>query len=484
MGKNKIFFSWQSHDHVSRNFISNCLNRLERDNVELVEVQRDTGGIPGSPNIEGTIFQRIDDCDLLVADLTPFCISDDGKKAYPNPNVLIELGYAMHVLGENRIIMLFCEDNCSKEMMPFDINHRRLTGFSPKNPDGKKKLVSQLSRTVSQLNDLEDIHSRRKNAERTILCDLILKGIDQIWKWHVQTKKREGYDGSFIPITDPQIAMIEIVRDALTLEQYHLLHQIINLLKCSLTGTEECYGDKYASDLIDLCFEPLAIEYCTQLPDVPVWYYWKEHIVMLYNALAGMQKQIEFSSMRSIEVYGKQQLLLVSSDGYEEAYTADGTCLCKCNKDENGLITGYKVTPKYTGEFLNGTRHGKGTSFYHTGFRNNHLENQPMETGYWENDIFVEGTLHQMAVLKRSEENNDWELLRDDDGAPLTVFSDNVGYYLTSCEFEGTCVQCISVDMHLKDDQVEMIEGTERPLCVFLGGEVVPYHCQECRFKE
>ena len=484
MWKYKLFFSWQTHNHASRNFISSCLKRLERDFVELVEVQRDTGGIPGSPNIEATIFQRIDECDLFVADLTPFCISDDGKKAYPNPNVLIELGYALHALGENRIVMLYCEDACSKEMMPFDINHRRITGFSPDRPDAKKKLVSQLSSTVSHLDDLQDDPFRRKNSDRIILCELMLKGICQIWKWRVQTEKKAGYVGSFIPITDSQIAMIERVRDVLTLEQYHLLHQIIHLLKCSLTGTEEYYGDKYASDLVDLCFEPLAIEYCSQLQDAPVWCYWKEHIVALYNALAGKQEQIEFSSIRSMEVDGSHQVFFVSTDGHEEAYTADGTCLCRCDKDENGLVTGYKVTPKYTGEFHNGKRHGHGTSYFHKEFYDDRRENQPMETGLWEHDVFVEGTLHQAAVLRRSPKNNDWELLRDDDGVPLTVFSDNVGYYLTSCESEGTCIDCCAVDMHLGDGRLEIIEGTEQPLCIFQGGTVAPYYCEECRFIE
>lgn len=60
--------------------------------------ESDTGGVPGSPNIIETVFGRIRDCAIFVADLT-FTSKTESGKLSPNPNVLIELGYAARSIG-------------------------------------------------------------------------------------------------------------------------------------------------------------------------------------------------------------------------------------------------------------------------------------------------------------------------------------------------------------------------------------------------
>jgi hypothetical protein len=143
-----IFYSWQSDlpGSDTRNIIQDSIKdavRLLRDTVDI-EADRDTKGEFGSPDIAQTIFSKIDDCDIFIADVSAVCqyetVDKDGNskiKYMPNPNVMLELGYATHVLGWDRVICVLNADYGAPENMPFDLASRRLTPFSLK--DGKSK---------------------------------------------------------------------------------------------------------------------------------------------------------------------------------------------------------------------------------------------------------------------------------------------------------------------------------------------------------
>ena len=67
-----------------------------------VELDKDTQGIAGSPPIAETILQKVEDCAVFVADLSFVGESKSGfsntsgkPRQFPNPNVLIEYGYAL-----------------------------------------------------------------------------------------------------------------------------------------------------------------------------------------------------------------------------------------------------------------------------------------------------------------------------------------------------------------------------------------------------
>lgn len=70
----KIFYSWQSDLPGSENryFIQECIEKAASTmrNVINVEVDRDTKNELGSPDIVNTIFAKIDECDLFVADIS------------------------------------------------------------------------------------------------------------------------------------------------------------------------------------------------------------------------------------------------------------------------------------------------------------------------------------------------------------------------------------------------------------------------------
>ncbi len=132
--KIKVFYSWQSDrpNSVNRSFIEEAVQlaveRINSDNTLEFEVEiaidRDTQDIPGSPAIAETIFSKIDQCSLFLCDLT--IITDkNSNRPSPNPNVLIELGYAVARIDWSRIICVMNESYGGPTKLPFDLRHRR-----------------------------------------------------------------------------------------------------------------------------------------------------------------------------------------------------------------------------------------------------------------------------------------------------------------------------------------------------------------------
>lgn len=126
----KIFYSWQSDIKESRNFISGCLKKIPEKlkGISVIEIDRDTQGTAGSPDIGDAIYKKIDSADIFVADVTVISPEYTGRKT-PNPNVMLELCYAIKALGWQRIL-LHNEDYGDIELLPFDIIHQRMTKFS------------------------------------------------------------------------------------------------------------------------------------------------------------------------------------------------------------------------------------------------------------------------------------------------------------------------------------------------------------------
>jgi hypothetical protein len=138
-----IFYSWQSDlpNSINRGFIQDCLERaigeLKADEeLELDPcLDRDTSGVPGSPDIAATIFEKIRAADIFVGDVT-FIDKGDGRRT-PNPNVLIELGYAASCLAWDRIICVFNTAGGSINDLPFDLRQRRVVPYQLTEGQGK-----------------------------------------------------------------------------------------------------------------------------------------------------------------------------------------------------------------------------------------------------------------------------------------------------------------------------------------------------------
>jgi hypothetical protein len=177
-----VFYSWQSDTSSKdgRNFIEHALGdaikRILADS-EIEEADRDlaldkdTKGVPGSPRIFETILSKIDRASALVADLT-FCCTRPGGDPSPNPNVLVEYGYALKSLGENYIISVMnaAHGAPSRQNMPFDLLNRKWP-ITYNLPDGasdsdrreaRKQLSEVLEKALTNIFESEDFKAKRQ----------------------------------------------------------------------------------------------------------------------------------------------------------------------------------------------------------------------------------------------------------------------------------------------------------------------------------
>lgn len=92
---------------------------------EAPRLDHDMKGVHGDEDVVLTILRKIDKCDVFVADVTIVAQTDEGKNI-PNPNVLLELGYAYKAAGSGRIIKVInTAYGDPKEGLPFDLAHKR-----------------------------------------------------------------------------------------------------------------------------------------------------------------------------------------------------------------------------------------------------------------------------------------------------------------------------------------------------------------------
>lgn len=127
-----VFYSWQSDlpNRSNRNFIADILKRAAKtattDSIDVVidEALRDT---TGSPKIDEVIVQKIQSCDMFVADISFVAhgfdyLENEAQRLLPNPNVLFELGIASEALKDwNRILLIANEHYGAIKQLPFDL---------------------------------------------------------------------------------------------------------------------------------------------------------------------------------------------------------------------------------------------------------------------------------------------------------------------------------------------------------------------------
>ncbi|MFM6012669.1 MAG: hypothetical protein ACKO99_18795 [Dolichospermum sp.] len=179
-----VFYSWQcdlpkeTNQGIIQGAIRIASNKLEDEFKETdlhIIIDEATSNLPGSPHIPSAIFDKISSADAFICDITTInkeaietiknLQATEGRtkpqevRTVPNPNVMIELGYAIALLGWERIIMLFNTSYGDLKDAPFDIVVNRITGYhlSPKAEDFTEK---QLQGNQKQLS--EKIHEALK----------------------------------------------------------------------------------------------------------------------------------------------------------------------------------------------------------------------------------------------------------------------------------------------------------------------------------
>lgn len=177
--KMKIFYSWQSDtaNNVNRSFIKKAAddaiklikeeNQLEEADRESdnIELDQDTQGILGSPPIADTIFRKIKEATIVLADVTLTGSTPRGKKQI-NSNVAIELGFAIGIHGDEVLLKIMNTYYGLKDDLPFDLKHRRwpLTyELDPQCTSGDKKTAR--TKLTKQLVDIFREYLKQKPTQ-------------------------------------------------------------------------------------------------------------------------------------------------------------------------------------------------------------------------------------------------------------------------------------------------------------------------------
>lgn len=156
----KVFFSWESDLSANKTtkLIEDIISKAKEKLSERIELIPDeaTRNKFGSPEITDSIFQKINECDLFIADvsivgsyISPNEKDDDDAEEnyFSNPNVLLELGYAASVLGWERCVCFANSSSGDINKLPFDLNHRRITDISYKNTT-RNNIIEKMSDIV------------------------------------------------------------------------------------------------------------------------------------------------------------------------------------------------------------------------------------------------------------------------------------------------------------------------------------------------
>jgi hypothetical protein len=168
-----VFYAWQSDRpaKVTRSLISEALelaaNNISNDAsiTTYVRIDSDTQDVLGHVPVIDTILEKIDVCDAFVPDLTFVAVTEDDKHI-PNPNVLLEYGYALHAKSHSIMIPVMNTEYGLPEKLPFDMGHRRHPlrfSLAPTATDAaRSKVVKKLAQDFEEILRLMVAASPRK----------------------------------------------------------------------------------------------------------------------------------------------------------------------------------------------------------------------------------------------------------------------------------------------------------------------------------
>lgn len=482
-----IFYSWQSDLSDSKRFIQSTLDKLEKklknSGDVCVTIDRDTIGVPGAPNIPATIWRKIEEADLFVADVSIINSTSEGRKT-PNPNVLLETGYAIHALGWDRVVLLFDEDYGSNDDEPFDLKQHRLTGFSLKDDKAKEKSRERIIANISyNLKLLETKEKQTKQGSRQLLASVIMHAMEKAWEYYEKAFLQDHpLDSSeLIPITETQIALLEEVRDSLDEGDYFAFHRLLNNLKMATTGTEDMDGHEFIQRIVKQYIEPLYCEYYSKIQKLSLPEILTDKFVNLFNNLASEKQKLSYQEER----FFNGKLVMKIAGNYGEVYSEDEELLYKAEKDLNGQITGYRSGYEYSGEYVEGRREGKGEEYFR-GFDSfscqglngeEECNGAVKQEGIWKAGKLIEGTLYGVVLYK--EDDGSFVILDGYGEEELQFMDDEYLKYHINEERPTECKRYYAGTLELKDGIYELDDNSVKPLCSEIGG-VRNFICWEC----
>ena len=102
----------------------------------------------GTVKLDDAIYKEIRSALIFISDITPIASKDEisnKNKWIANPNVMLELGYALAVKNNQNVIITYNKDRKQAKMsFPFDIQSLRIQPYSIKSDDGFKDLISEI----------------------------------------------------------------------------------------------------------------------------------------------------------------------------------------------------------------------------------------------------------------------------------------------------------------------------------------------------
>lgn len=406
--KQTVFYSWQSDSlpKANRYFIQAALNRAikvlaSKDSIAVEPVfDSDTRNVAGAPKIADTIFTKIDAAAILVADVT-IISRTHGKtakerKALPNPNVLVELGYALKVLGDERLVLIANTAFGHIEDLPFDLLGRRTLPYTlrekdlEQNAEGQKvrrQVRDQLQLALeTALESIFLLPPRDLNQLPAPL--LILRGARSLREKAANTIGPCGGRASFVGRKERERIFTRdgyTITSHLTNHDHHTRHGI-DLLSKTAEEIRQQAGDGAKTALL-LCYEMVnagyeAIEASEPLPDL----------------LDGMERAVE----KTVDYIKKQRKPLGKHGVAHVAKTAGGPAAAKLvieaferAKPEGVLMVEEDVAPaKSSVEIQEGVR-------FHSGYLADEFANNPTGNCILENCFILvyEGKIHSYKDL-------------------------------------------------------------------------------------
>ena len=178
----RIFFSWQSDRTDVKKAIQRELDtvakKLKKEEINLM-IDHDTRDRVGTQNIDVEVLQKILNCDIFIADVTPVCkilSKNDASipaKLIPNPNVMYESGYALARKGLSKMIFLASlQHGETIAQLPFDINHNTITSIHD---------LGQLPALSSMIRKIIDIvRNERMSIKNAYDCNVCFRQDERI----------------------------------------------------------------------------------------------------------------------------------------------------------------------------------------------------------------------------------------------------------------------------------------------------------------
>ena len=153
MKKYTVFYAWQSdteqnyNRHLIRKALDMAAEAISADPSVAAQViiDSDTQGVAGEPHVTQELLRKISEAEFFAPDLT-FVGRTDRGKLLPNPNVLIEYGYAMRVKPTTARMSIMNTEYGPPEELPFDRGFLRFPityKLPPTAPDLMRRAVAR-----------------------------------------------------------------------------------------------------------------------------------------------------------------------------------------------------------------------------------------------------------------------------------------------------------------------------------------------------